>query len=56
MGWKVPLLLLVALVGSSRAAWTVDPPYYGQMYAGMGGVRGLWIDPSGDLLAEARGN
>lgn len=55
------LLPLVALfvsiaIAQTYGAWTVDPPFYGQQYAGMGGVRGLWVDPSGDLLAEARGH
>ncbi|XP_021960267.1 L-sorbosone dehydrogenase [Folsomia candida] len=54
---KFVLLLLLGLTYTpAEGAWTVDPPYYGQYYAGMGGVRGLWVDPSGDLLAEARGH
>jgi len=50
------ILLGIVSISQVFGEWTVDPPYYGQYYQGMGGVRGLWIDPSGDLLAEARGH
>jgi len=51
------LALTVCLLSSlASAQWGSDPPYFSQRYAGVPSVRGLHVDPSGDLLALQQGN
>lgn len=45
------LLVLIGAAQLGNSAWQADPPFFAQTYASVSGVRGLFIDPVGDLLA-----
>jgi glucose/arabinose dehydrogenase len=51
MKFLVSLFILGSVAGVAHSAWQADPPFYAQQYAQVGGVRGLFVDPAGDLLA-----
>src|SRR5688572_19611628 len=48
------IVVLLLLSRTAHASWRTDPPYHGQKYADVPGVRGLLIDPAGDILAVSK--